>query len=84
MYARVTTLEVDTVRVGVEEALTRYREQFVPRLQEQEGGKGDRDPAGGRVRGQPAGGREPSVERLAWRRSARRGGWRAGRAPPGA
>jgi hypothetical protein len=37
VYARVTTLEVDTVRVGVEEALARYREEFVPRLQEQEG-----------------------------------------------
>ncbi len=40
MYARVTTLEIDTMRVGVEEALARYREQFVPRLQEQDGYEG--------------------------------------------
>jgi hypothetical protein len=37
VYARVTTLEIDTVRVGVEEALGRYREQFVPQLQQQPG-----------------------------------------------
>lgn len=40
MYARVTTLEIDTVRSGVEEALARYRELFVPRLREQEGYEG--------------------------------------------
>lgn len=40
MFARVTTLEIDTVRVGVDEALARYREEFVPRLQEQEGYRG--------------------------------------------
>jgi len=37
MYARVTTLEIDTVRIGVDDAVARYREEFVPRLQEQEG-----------------------------------------------
>jgi hypothetical protein len=37
VYARVTTLEIDTVRIGMDEALARYREQFVPRLQKQEG-----------------------------------------------
>ncbi|HET7177724.1 MAG TPA: hypothetical protein VFI63_03465 [Solirubrobacterales bacterium] len=40
MYARVTTLEVDTVRIGVDDALARYREQFVPRLAAQEGYEG--------------------------------------------
>jgi hypothetical protein len=40
VYARVTTLEVDTVRIGVDEALARYREEFVPRLQEQDGYEG--------------------------------------------
>lgn len=40
MYARVTTLEIDTVRIGVDEALARYREEFVPRLREQEGYQG--------------------------------------------
>jgi hypothetical protein len=40
VYARVTTLEVDTVRIGVDEALALYREEFVPRLQQQEGYEG--------------------------------------------
>jgi hypothetical protein len=40
VYARVTTLEIDTMRIGVDEALSRYREEFVPRLQEQEGYEG--------------------------------------------
>lgn len=40
MYARVTTLEIDTMRIGVEEALARYREGFVPRLREQPGYEG--------------------------------------------
>lgn len=40
MYGRVTTLEVDTIRVGMDEALALYRSEFVPRLQEQEGYEG--------------------------------------------
>jgi hypothetical protein len=40
VYARVTTLEIDTVRVGVDEALARYRERFVPQLREQDGYEG--------------------------------------------
>ncbi|HEX6228474.1 MAG TPA: hypothetical protein VFZ41_03320 [Solirubrobacterales bacterium] len=40
MYARVTTVEIDTVRIGVEEAVAAYREEFVPRLGEQEGYEG--------------------------------------------
>lgn len=40
MYARVTTLEIDTVRIGVDEALAGYREEFVPRLQRAEGYEG--------------------------------------------
>lgn len=40
MYARVTTLEIDTMRVGVDEALARYRDTFVPQLREQEGYEG--------------------------------------------
>jgi hypothetical protein len=40
MYARVTTVEIDTVRVGVEEAVDLYRKEFVPRLEQQEGYEG--------------------------------------------
>lgn len=40
MYARVTLLEVDTMRTSVEGALALFREQTVPRLRAQPGYRG--------------------------------------------
>jgi hypothetical protein len=40
MYSRVTQLEIDTMRVDVDEATWLFREHVVPRLQEQEGYEG--------------------------------------------
>jgi hypothetical protein len=40
MYARVTTVEIDTVRIGVDEAVALYREKFVPLLEQQAGYEG--------------------------------------------
>ena len=40
MYARVTQLEIDTLRVGVDEALALFREEVVPVMREQEGYQG--------------------------------------------
>jgi len=37
MVARVTLAEVDTVRMGLDEAIDLYRESVVPALHEQEG-----------------------------------------------
>ena len=37
MYARVTLLEVDTVRVGIDDALAVYQETVVPELRSQPG-----------------------------------------------
>jgi hypothetical protein len=36
VYARVTLLEIDTVRIGVEEAVELFESQVLPRLREQE------------------------------------------------
>jgi len=36
MYARVTLLEIDTMRITVEEALDLFKSQVLPRLREQE------------------------------------------------
>lgn len=40
MYARVTLFEVDTVRIGLDEALERFRGSVLPELQKQEGYRG--------------------------------------------
>jgi len=40
MYARVTLLEIDTVRFDMDEALELYKEQVLPKLQEQPGYEG--------------------------------------------
>jgi hypothetical protein len=40
MHSRVTSVEVDTMRMGMDEALARYRSHVVPRLREQEGYEG--------------------------------------------
>jgi hypothetical protein len=40
MYARVTLVEIDTLRTSLEQALELYTEQVVPRLREQEGFQG--------------------------------------------
>jgi hypothetical protein len=40
MYSRVTLLEVDTVRIDMEDAVGLYRESVVPTLREQEGYEG--------------------------------------------
>jgi heme-degrading monooxygenase HmoA len=40
MFARVTTFEVDTVRVDVSEALERFKELVLPELRKQPGFKG--------------------------------------------
>jgi hypothetical protein len=37
MYSRVTLLEIDTVRIDLDEAVVRFREDVVPGLQEQDG-----------------------------------------------
>jgi hypothetical protein len=40
MYSRVTLLEIDTVRIDLEEAVARFREEVVPGLKEQDGYEG--------------------------------------------
>ena len=40
MFSRVTLLEIDTVRVGVDEALELFKEHVLPKLREQEGYEG--------------------------------------------
>lgn len=40
MYARITLLEIDTVRVSLDEALRMFREMVVPSLQAQPGYRG--------------------------------------------
>ena len=40
MYSRVTLLEIDTLRMGMEEAVELFREQVVPGLREQDGYEG--------------------------------------------
>jgi hypothetical protein len=40
MYSRVTLLEVDTVRIAVDEAVDLFKTQVLPRLREQEGFEG--------------------------------------------
>ena len=40
MYARVTQLEIDTVRVDLESALELFRQNVLPDLREQEGYEG--------------------------------------------
>lgn len=40
MYARVTLLEIDTERVGVDDALSLYKEKVLPDLRQQPGYEG--------------------------------------------
>ena len=40
MYSRVTQLEIDTLRVPVDEVVERFRSEVLPRLDEQEGYEG--------------------------------------------
>jgi heme-degrading monooxygenase HmoA len=40
MYSRVTLLEIDTMRVDVDEAAWLFKEHVMPRLREQEGYEG--------------------------------------------
>ena len=40
MYSRVTQLEIDTLRVPVEDAVERFRTEVLPLLHEQEGYEG--------------------------------------------
>ena len=40
MFARVTQLEIDTLRQGVDEALAQFRRETLPRLQAQPGYRG--------------------------------------------
>ncbi len=40
MYARVTLLEIDTVRIDMDAALERYKALMLPRLREQPGYRG--------------------------------------------
>jgi hypothetical protein len=40
MFARVTLLEIDTVRMSMNSALVRYKELMLPRLREQPGYRG--------------------------------------------
>jgi heme-degrading monooxygenase HmoA len=37
MYSRVTQLEIDTVRFGLDEAVALFREQVLPAMHEQDG-----------------------------------------------
>lgn len=37
MYARVTQLEIDAVRIGVDEALDVFRTEVLPRLRDEDG-----------------------------------------------
>ena len=40
MYSRVTSLEIDTLRIGMDEALDLYRRDVLPRLRAEEGFEG--------------------------------------------
>ena len=40
MYSRVTLLEIDTMRVGMEDAATLFEDQVIPGLRDQEGYEG--------------------------------------------
>ena len=40
MFARATVIEIDTMRVGVDEAVTLFREAVLPELREQPGFEG--------------------------------------------
>jgi hypothetical protein len=40
MYSRVTLLEIDTTRIGLDDALELYRAEVIPRLYEQVGYEG--------------------------------------------
>ncbi len=40
MYARMTLLEIDTLRTSIQDALDLFRERTVPRLREQPGYRG--------------------------------------------
>jgi heme-degrading monooxygenase HmoA len=40
MYSRVTLLEIDTVRIGVEDAVAYFRAEVLPRVREQAGYQG--------------------------------------------
>ena len=40
MFARVTLFEIDTLRVGLDEALARFKEMIVPEARKQEGYEG--------------------------------------------
>ena len=40
MYSRVTLLEIDTVRVDIDDAAERFRTEVAPRLAEEEGYEG--------------------------------------------
>jgi heme-degrading monooxygenase HmoA len=40
MFARVTALEIDTLRVGVDDAVALFQEVVLPELHEQEGFRG--------------------------------------------
>ncbi len=40
MYSRVTLLEIDTTRVGVEDALERFTDEVLPELRAQDGYEG--------------------------------------------
>ena len=37
MFARTTLLEIDTLRASVDDALSQFEEQVIPRLREQDG-----------------------------------------------
>jgi hypothetical protein len=40
MYARLTLLEIDTVRIGMKAALAKFEAEIAPRLQQQPGYRG--------------------------------------------
>jgi heme-degrading monooxygenase HmoA len=40
MYSRITLLEIDTVRIGVDEAVELFKTEVLPKLREQEGYEG--------------------------------------------
>jgi hypothetical protein len=40
MYSRVTQIEIDTLRIGIAEAVVLFRREVLPRLREQEGYEG--------------------------------------------
>jgi len=40
MHARVTLFEIDTLRIGMDQALERFKERILPRLRQQPGCEG--------------------------------------------